>query len=353
MAATLRDVVDATKSLHTLAEMIKNYNPTPEELEDLFYLKPSLRDSYDKIKNWVIPSKLDLTAVVTNTTDVVKVPDTVINEPVVITEAPPIAIPIEPEKQIIPVEEKDTTNRHYIPPKSNRPIDEQMNTLIEFVKKCDGMIFKPDCLDKASEELVKTGLVDYNRSYKFLSRRGYKECSEGIFEIKNNMIHVFKVVEEHTEAPKVDLTVTQDAIKNPSAELANIVLGKQFIDKQEFLKNVDGVPKSLYVSIAAHILSKKDMEEVIKEENPKTMMAYMSIARTKCALVAVNEAKMDDITVCILICAAIQKNGKRYNKCYTAIKNKYNVIVNKNFFDDIVNGKFHPEILEVFCTSSN
>lgn len=353
MAATLRDVVDATKSLHTLAEMIKNYNPTPEELDDLFYLKPSLRDSYDKIKNWVIPSKLDLTAVVTNTTDVVKVSDTVINEPVVITEAPPIAVPKEPEKQIMPVEEKDTTNRHYIQPKSNRPADEQMKTLIDFVKKCDGMELKPDCLDKAGDELVKTGLVDYNRSYKFLSRRGYKEFSDGVFEIKNGKIHVFKVVEEHTEAPKVDLTVSPDAIKNPSTELANIVLGKQFLDKPEFLKNVDGIPKSLYLHIVTHILEVKDMEKVIEEEGPKTMLAYMSIAKTKCALVAVNEAKMDDITVCILICAAIQKNGKRYNKCYTTIKNKYNIIVNKNFFDDIVNGKFHPEILEVFCASSN
>ena len=352
MAATLREVISAAKALHTLAEMIQTYDPTPEELDDLFYLKPSLKESYDNIKNWIIPSEINLDTITDTTDDVCTTPIVVEVPPTTdeVIDVLPVIKPIEPEVST----STTTASRHYIPPKSNRPIDEQMNSLIEFVKKCDGMELKPDCLDKANDELVKTGLVDYNRSYKFLSRRGYKEFSDGVFEIKNGKIHIFKVVEEHSaEAPKVDLTVSPDAIKDPSAELASIVLGKQFIDKQEFLKNVDGVPKSLYVSIAANILSAKDMDEVIKKENPRTMMAYMSIARTKCALVAVKEAKMDDITVCILICAAIQKNGKRYNKCYTAIKNKYNVIVNKNFFDDIVNGKFHPEILEVFCASSN
>lgn len=364
--ASLREIINAAVSLKKIADMIQNYNPTAEELDDLFYLKPSLKESYDKIRDWIIPkqSDVDLSVVapepvVEEETPCVEIPQTV--SLVVTSDNNDSGIIIDPNPTPLTtdaVEESTVSEhqpRHYVPPKSTRPVEDQVKTLIEFIiNETDGLS-RLDAVSKANKELVDTGLVDYNRMYKTLTKKINKPITDSIFEIKNDKIHVFKVIEEHNEKPKEEvkkLEPTPEPRPDDRPVTANDVLGSSFIDKQEFLKKVDGIPKSIYVNVAATTLSYKgNIKFVIECDKPKTMAAYLAIAKVSVGLVTVGELKkFDDITVCILVCSLIQKCGRRYNKVYTKLKNDYGIMLNKNFFESIIKGEFHPEILEIFCT---
>lgn len=354
--ADLREIINAALTLKKIAGMIQEYDPRPEELEDLFYLKPSLKDSYERIRNWVIPKKdqIDMSVVAPSPTDdvCVIVPSVENESGIMINENPVPITTTDIEPKVVQSESSKNKKK-----KSSRSIEDQTNTVLEFIKtEIDGMT-RLDAISKANKALVETGLVDYNRAYNIIAKKTNRHITDAIFEIKDDTIHVFKVIEEHTEKPKEKENKPEhipvlEVRLDERPVTVNDVLGSSFIDKQDFLKKVDGVPKSIYVNVVADILSYKgNIKFVIECEKPKTMAAYTAIAKVSAGLIAVGELKkFDDIAVCILVCGIIQKCGRKYNKVYTKLKNDYGIMLNKNFFESIIKGEFHPEILEVFCT---
>lgn len=331
----IKELIAAVKTLHSIAEAIQNYDPSPEDLEDLFYLKPDLKESYDKIKNWIIPSSFDGNLVGD---------DVVTSEPVetAIEEA------VEEATEETVDEEEETEESTDYSGEDETFLDLLLTLIVE---RYDGWRVL-DAWTEIQNTYVKSGRLPYNKSYKAITKRNYTVNTDKFFELvgdkpgkREKDARIIHVIADKGPVPAT--TKSDDALQNK-------IMGESFFDKPEFQKRIKAMPKFIYMPIVVKLLQYKgDMTKVIEDSNMDGQIdRYMMLARVKSALIAVKKFdEYDDITIAILAANSIMKNGTRKpKKIQTELKNQYGVLLRDDTWRAIINKEFHPEITDIFFT---
>lgn len=323
----IKELIAAVKTLHSIAEAIQNYDPSPEDLEDLFYLKPDLKESYDKIKNWIIPSSFD---------------GNLVGDDVVTSE--PVDTAIEKAvEETVDVEDEDETEESTDYSGEDETFLDLLLTLI--VERYDGWRVL-DAWTEIQNTYVKSGRLPYNKSYKAITKRNYTVNTDKFFELVGD-----KPGKREKDARIIHVIADKGPVPTTTIKLdENKIIGESFFDKPEFQKRISPMPKFIYMPIVVKLLQHKGNVSEIIDEAKDSVEKLMMIARVKSALIAVKKfTEYDDITIAILAANSIMKNGTRKpKKIQTELKNQYGVLLRDDTWRAIINKEFHPEITDVF-----
>ena len=323
----IKELIAAVKTLHSIAEAIQNYDPSPEDLEDLFYLKPDLKESYDKIKNWIIPSSFD---------------GNLVGDDVVTSE--PVDTAIEKAvEETVDVEDEDETEESTDYSGEDETFLDLLLTLI--VERYDGWRVL-DAWTEIQNTYVKSGRLPYNKSYKAITKRNYTVNTDKFFELVGD-----KPGKREKDARIIHVIADKGPVPTTTIKLdENKIIGESFFDKPEFQKRISSMPKFIYMPIVVKLLQHKGNVSEIIDEAKDSVEKLMMIARVKSALIAVKKfTEYDDITIAILAANSIMKNGTRKpKKIQTELKNQYGVLLRDDTWRAIINKEFHPEITDVF-----
>ena len=323
----IKELIAAVKTLHSIAEAIQNYDPSPEDLEDLFYLKPDLKESYDKIKNWIIPSSFD---------------GNLVGDDVVTSE--PVDTAIEKAvEETVDVEDEDETEESTDYSGEDETFLDLLLTLI--VERYDGWRVL-DAWTEIQNTYVKSGRLPYNKSYKAITKRNYTVNTDKFFELVGD-----KPGKREKDARIIHVIADKGPVPATTIKLdENKIIGESFFDKPEFQKRISPMSKFIYMPIVVKLLQHKGNVSEIIDEAKDSVEKLMMIARVKSALIAVKKfTEYDDITIAILAANSIMKNGTRKpKKIQTELKNQYGVLLRDDTWRAIINKEFHPEITDVF-----
>lgn len=323
----IKELIAAVKTLHSIAEAIQNYDPSPEDLEDLFYLKPDLKESYDKIKNWIIPSSFD---------------GNLVGDDVVTSE--PVDTAIEKAvEETVDVEDEDETEESTDYSGEDETFLDLLLTLI--VERYDGWRVL-DAWTEIQNTYVKSGRLPYNKSYKAITKRNYTVNTDKFFELVGD-----KPGKREKDARIIHVIADKGPVPTTTIKLdENKIIGESFFDKPEFQKRISPMPKFIYMPIVVKLLQHKGNVSEIIDEAKDSVERLMMIARVKSALIAVKKfTEYDDITVAILTANSIMKNGTRKpKKVQTELRNQFGVLLRDDTWRAIINKEFHPEITDVF-----
>jgi hypothetical protein len=323
----IKELIAAVKTLHSIAETIQNYDPSPEDLEDLFYLKPDLKESYDKIKNWIIPSSFD---------------GNLVGDDVVTSE--PVDTAIEKAvEETVDVEDEDETEESTDYSGEDETFLDLLLTLI--VERYDGWRVL-DAWTEIQNTYVKSGRLPYNKSYKAITKRNYTVNTDKFFELVGD-----KPGKREKDARIIHVIADKGPVPTTTIKLnENKIIGESFFDKPEFQKRISPMPKFIYMPIVVKLLQHNGNVSEIIDEAKDSVEKLMMIARVKSALIAVKKfTEYDDITIAILAANSIMKNGTRKpKKIQTELKNQYGVLLRDDTWKAIINKEFHPEITDVF-----
>ncbi len=326
--AELRELIDAVRSLHSLSNLITEYNPTDQDLEDLFHLKPDLKETYESIRNWIIPSVFDASVIAPEASPIVE-------EPVVV----PTPILDAVEEETIAIEEKEPVETS---DESSEQTTCDSEDIVPFVldiikSECEGLtqqeawrIILPKILPKIGDSHSD----EYYHAYDMVRKKYNRKLSDKIFVYENRKIKLITGEE------------IVDTIVPP-------IIGEGFFDKKEFLDMVYPMPKSGYVKIASALIEYDgDLEKLFTSSGYQslTYKDYVDIATVKAAMIIAGKfTDYDDITITILVANAIKKYNKRkIKKIQSELKNKYGFIISADLWNSIVNKELHSEITDKF-----
>ena len=318
----IKELIAAVKTLHSIAEIVQSYDPSPEDLEDLFYLKPDLKESYDKIKKWIIPSSFDGNLV----GDDVVTSETVESA---IDEAVEEAAE-EATEEIVDVEDEDETEE-ITEDIDNSGEDETFLDLLLtlIVERYDGWRVL-DAWTEIQNTYVKSGRLPYNKSYKAITKRNYAVNTDKFFELVGD-----KPGKREKDARIIHVIADKGPVPTTTIKLdENKIIGEAFFDKPEFQKRISPMPKFIYMPIVVKLLQHKGNVSEIIGEAKDSVEKLMMIAKVKSALIAVKKfAEYDDITVAILAANSIMKNGVRKpKKVQTELRNQFGVLLSESVF---------------------